>query len=1145
MAATNSWAGSRRCHALAVTTRLTGATTFVSTYVTGGSDPPGVPDPATAWRFDDVVRAVVSARGGTVMPGPRPPAPTTAVFATADDALGAAHRLHMVIDDGAGFSDAAPRLRIGVHTADPSTGGGAAADQAARLGDLAGPGETLVSGPVAAATTALPAGSTPVPREDGDDRAGAGAAFVLVSAQPATPEPPSTVADPGVSRREGEVLGLLGEHLTNAEIAATLYISERTVESHVSSLLRKLGATDRRDLARRARPAPAPVQDGRPLPPALALHADGRTFVGRWFEREVLRRQWELAGAGHTLVVIVTAEAGMGKSRLVAELAAGAHADGGRVLYGACHEDVEEPYGPFVQAIVDDAVALGPAEARRRASASADALARLSPELARALGTPPGRPPSHDADRFEQSMIRDAIRQWLTDSAATAPLLVVLEDLHWSTSTTRDVVRDLARRAARAPLLAVVTTRDSRPDLDRDLAAMLADLARSPSVRRLVLPGLDRDEVGRLVGAPSEVAEAIRAQTGGNPLLATHMVADPGRRSLPAWLFRRDAMLDDETRAVLDLAATFGAEFDADRLAAAHGAPLLRVLDCLEAAEAAGLVEPHPSRVAWFTFVHALFRSHRYDALAVRRRLELHARAAAALASPPDDDRVQAERARHACLALPLGDGRAAVELARTAAHRAEDAYAYDEAVTHYRRALEASRYLDPPDASASLGLTVRLGAALHHRGDPQGLPMLLDAARRARDAGDDDALVRAATAIPQFGAVGFVDAMPEGRVVTEAALAALGPEPSPDRARLLMDLAAHWLFLSVDEALRLAGRAEAIARDLDDREVLGAVLLSARHLLSHPAHLDERVRIGVELVELGRELGRLAMTLGGLHALGGAQLERGDVGAWRATFDRMIAALGEHSLAFFRVQTINHRANRAFLAGDLAGAESIVAETVPLSVGMGAGRVFAESATVGNRRLQGREAELIPRFERAAQRSSDAWYRCTLAALQARSGREDAARATLQRLRDEGFPIRKIYPWAVAVTDLAEAAEVVGDRDVAEHVLAVAGPYAGRIAVSGPHPNRPFDQALAQAALTVDRPAAAATYAEQAVAASRRRQTPVYLVRELVFLAEARRRTGATEREIRPLVTEAVELAERLGAGAALADIERYRLPR
>ena len=82
---------------------------------------------------------------------------------------------------------------------------------------------------------------------------------------------------------------------------------------------------------------------------------------------------------------------------------------------------------------------------------------------------------------------------------------------------------------------------------------------------------------------------------------------------------------------MLDLAATFGSEFDADLLAAAHGAPLLDVLESLEAAEAAGLVVAHRGGPAQFGFVHALFRAHRYEALPLRRRLELHARVATAL----------------------------------------------------------------------------------------------------------------------------------------------------------------------------------------------------------------------------------------------------------------------------------------------------------------------------------------------------------------------------------------------------------------------------------------------------------------------------------------------------------------------------------
>jgi hypothetical protein len=421
-------------------------------------------------------------------------------------------------------------------------------------------------------------------------------------------------------------------------------------------------------------------------------------------------------------------------------------------------------------------------------------------------------------------------------------------------------------------------------------------------------------------------------------------------------------------------------------------------------------------------------------------------------------------------------------------------------------------------------------------------LPLLLDAARRAAARGDDIALVQAATAIPQFGAVGFIDPMPEGRAVTEAALAVVSDEPSAARAQLLMDLASHWLFVDVDEALQLARRAEAVARDLGDPDVLGNVLLAARHLLSHPARIDDRVRVGAELDRLGRRLDRLAFRLAGAATLAAAHLERGQLAAWAHGFDRFIDLLGDRDLGFFRVQALNHPANRAFLAGDLAAAEELVELTVPWSRGIGAGRIYAESTIVANRRLQGRDDELLSRFERAAARSTDAWYRCSLAAVQARAGHLDAARQTLAELRAEGFPIREIYPWSIAVTDLAEAAEVAEDRAAATHVLRVAGPYSGRIAVSGPAPNRPFDQALAQAALATGDVRAAIAHATRAVEASRHRQTPIYLARELVFLAEARRRGGDVG--VGPLVREALAIAEPLGAKVVADDVTRYRLP-
>src|SRR4051794_37071009 len=123
-------------------------------------------------------------------------------------------------------------------------------------------------------------------------------------------------ADAGVSEREAEVLAAVGEHLTNAEIAARLVISIRTVESHVSSLLRKLGVNDRRALSAIAgeRGRPAPARPAAPLPPALT------PFVGRGAERAELAEL--LAGAGGARLVTAVGPGGVGKTRLALAVAA-------------------------------------------------------------------------------------------------------------------------------------------------------------------------------------------------------------------------------------------------------------------------------------------------------------------------------------------------------------------------------------------------------------------------------------------------------------------------------------------------------------------------------------------------------------------------------------------------------------------------------------------------------------------------------------------------------------------------------------------------------------------------------------------------------------------------------------------------------
>jgi DNA-binding CsgD family transcriptional regulator len=1139
----------------------TGVVSFVLTDVAGLTDSWARAPEATALalaRHDELVSTTTIAEGGTLLQARGEGDSTLSVFTRATDAVQAAYRLQAAVRAERWPAAAVLRTRAAVHTSE-ATGRdgddvGPAVDRLGQLRGAADDGEVIVCAATAAIVrpTLNPGwrlvdigtlhlrGTGPEP------------AFVLAApgldavrrGRTTAAAHRSRARAGGVSRREAEVLQLVVESLTNAEIAARLFISERTVESHVSSLLRKLGASERRELIRRGR-VPAEVRAApSKLPPALELLADPASFVGRTAEQEVLRERWRSAVAGHMLLVVVAAEAGMGKSRLVAELAAEVDAEGGKVLFGACFENVEEPYGPFTQAIVADLADLDRAEIGRRAGDASAALARLSPDLGRLLGGAPLPASSRTDDFAGAGAVIEGIRDWVRATASTTPVLVVVEDLHWSTSTTRTVLRDLTRRGGREPVLIVATTRDTAPDLDADLASLLAELERAPTVTRLQLGGLDRDEVAELASSQEDDVDRLVAETGGNPLLVTHITAGAHRGSLRELLARRDALLDTETRELLDLAAVLGAEFDALLLAAASGTQLLVALQALEAAEAAGWVVPLPGRSGRFAFVHALFRSHRYETMPLRRRLELHA--AAALVDSHDGWQL-AERARHACLAVPLGDAGTAIELAREAAHEAEHVYAYDEAAGHYRRALAASGSLYPPERDVALDLLVQLAAATHRAGDPDGLPMLLEAARRARDEGDDAALVRAAISMSHLGATSVFGRPDPGQIeVVEAALAVLGPEPSAMRARLLSELAVQVGDSRGGPSIEMATEAESIARADGDAELLGFVLLRTRHVGRHPRRLEDHLRRAIELEHLGQRSRSVVLAIAGLNAQALLYLERGDVATSFDRSDRFLRLLGDRHLPFFHLTACLQRAIRAFLAGDLARAEGLAMETVPIAKSIRHPPASWAAATVSCvRRLQGRDTESIAVIQRGVSAGGDTTvFRAVLAAAQARAGFIDDARQTLTALRAASYQVSEGYGWAHAMSELAEASDLIGDMEAGAHVLSVCSPYVGRIVVAGSTVARPVDQALAQAALAVGDVARATEFAGRAVADSRGWNAPAFLARNLVFLAEARRRGGASPTEVQRLVREALAIAEPIGARVVSVDVERYGLP-
>ena len=309
----------------------------------------------------------------------------------------------------------------------------------------------------------------------------------------------------------------------------------------------------------------------------------------------------DASAAGEVRYLLVSGEAGIGKTRLVGDLAAFAEGSGFAVLVGRCHEG-------------DDAPALWPWVTIVRGLPGADDAPELAPLLA----------DSSTADLSGGSGMRmfDAVVALLADSAGRQPLLVVLEDIHWADATTLHLLRHLASSAPAAPLVVVTTRRTAEGHPSDDLVDTMAALARA-GAERLPLDGLDTGAVATLlsdaIGAHDPALdEQVARVTGGNPFFVLQYArllqglpdlagADAAELPMPEGvrdvLHQRLNRLSEQTASTLAVAAVVGSFVDPDLLAELAGEPVTDLLDRLDLAVTAGLLE---ERGGGYAFVHAL-----------------------------------------------------------------------------------------------------------------------------------------------------------------------------------------------------------------------------------------------------------------------------------------------------------------------------------------------------------------------------------------------------------------------------------------------------------------------------------------------------------------------------------------------------------
>lgn len=459
-------------------------------------------------------------------------------------------------------------------------------------------------------------------------------------------------------------------------------------------------------------------------------HADATLtigeFVGRERELARLTRALDSAIGGDGQVATVSGEAGIGKTRLLQELAAQAGQMGAVVLWGSCDEaQTGGNYGPFRQALDGYARDASDSALRAGLGSQAPVLARLVPRLRQRL---PDLPESQTLQPDEErTRLFDAVSQCLIGISKQATLVLVLDDLHWAdpdtTALLRHVVRTMPQQGS--PLL-VGAYRVAEVDEEAPLGEALAVLQRQPRFDPIRLVGFSAGEVGDLLCALTEplargatrtvvdptVVEALRAQTRGNPLfvhaLGRQLVEDgtltcaDGRWQLTRPLDeialpdsvrqlqqRQLKRLTPEARHFLTVAAAVGQTFRFDVAAAAAELHEDHALSAVDEALAAQLILPTTS-LDTYTFAHALVRQTLYELLNPSRQVRLHRRIAEGMEATYGEHAIEhaAEIAEHYERSRSLPGAERAVAHLLRAAERADSTHAHGQVVHLLRSAL-------------------------------------------------------------------------------------------------------------------------------------------------------------------------------------------------------------------------------------------------------------------------------------------------------------------------------------------------------------------------------------------------------------------------------------------------------------------------
>ena len=968
-----------------------------------------------------------------------------------------------------------------------------------------------------------------------------------------------------------DAVGVISQHLNTAPIAPSWHNS--AVTPALDALVLRLLAKDPDERPASAAAVLAAIDglDAEDVAePAAASSVAPRSFslgrlVGRSNELSQLTSAFDEAAAGRARLVMVGGEPGIGKTRLVEELAVYASVRGATVLWGHCYEgELGMPYLPFIEAFRTYVRQRSDDQLRAELSTGAPEVATLVSELRQRFGDLL-QPVPLDGDA-ERLRLFEAVCAFVRNAAADAPLVLLLDDLHWADKPSLLMLQYMARNLRHDRVLIVGTYRDVELDRAHPLADAVASLRRERLYERVLVRGLPPDEVKALIDAvdnqdsPTAFAELIHRETEGNPFFVVEIlrnlvetgalyrvdgqwtgtpegIAEHLPEGVREVIGRRLSRLGVECNRMLTIGAAMPGGFDLDVVRRVLDVDDEAVLDLLDEALDAQVLRERRDAPGRYEFNHALIRQTLYSELSTPRRVRLHRQIAAALEAGAGTEAHLGELAFHCFHGAAGGDVDKAVDYARRAGRRASSQAAYEEAARFYRMALEALELGDAQDGLRRGEVLLALGESLDLSGETAAAAeVLTEAAAIARRRDDATLLGRVALASAGLRWTGGVLHADVVSLLAEA-VDAVGESDDALLARLLARHASFMLFIDQTRMASLAEQAVDAATRSGDPGALARALTVRLWTMTNPAQRPEWAATHAEVARLAELAGDVDLA----HSNRQSIMIRAAQDSDRAEMDASLADVVQRA----------ERSRSPFLLATAATAQGMVAALDGRydDVERFCGQLLTHGRRVGDRVMVAnfgvvlypvwRERGRLHEFETATIRAVEespavAAWRAGLAHLLCEIGKLDDARSHVDALAANGLeaiPDDLARPYALAA--MAEAVVALGDRELAMTVRRELLPMAGLgvlLGVTAYH--GVADRYLGLLAMVLDDHDQAVDDLTRAIALHEQMQSPPWIARTQYDLARAlvrRGRPGDVDRGI-SLLNRALETANAVG---------------